>query len=93
MRFAAVRDYSAEAAELALSIDVVFHLIEDVVFEDYMRRLFGAATRYVIVYSSDHDEPWHGSHVRHRSFSQWVTVTSRLAPRAAHEEPLSLSRG
>lgn len=59
------------SADLALSLDVVYHLTEDDVFEDYMRRLFGSAERYVIVYSSNKDEPQRG-HVRHRRFTDWV---------------------
>ena len=62
-------------AELALSLDVVYHLVEDAVFEAHMAALFGAATRFVAVYSSDHDEPAHG-HVRHRAFSAWVTANA-----------------
>ncbi len=58
-------------ADLAVSLDVVYHLVEDDVFEAYMRSLFAAATRFVAVYSSDHDEPAHG-HVHHHAFSAWV---------------------
>ncbi|HEY3832847.1 MAG TPA: methyltransferase [Acidimicrobiia bacterium] len=58
-------------ADLAISLDVVYHLVERDVFEAYLHSLFGAAQRFVIVYSSDHDEPAHG-HVRHRAFSEWV---------------------
>ena len=59
-------------ADLALSLDVVYHLIEDSVFDAYMRRLFLSADRFVIVYSSNVDEKWTGSHVRHRQFTRWV---------------------
>lgn len=64
------------SAELALSLDVIYHLVEDVVFERYMDLLFGSATRHVIVYSSDRDEPTPAAHVRHRKFTDWVA--SRL---------------
>lgn len=61
-------------AGLALSLDVVFHLVEDAVFDAYMRRLFEAGTQYVIVYSSDEDKPVDplAPHVRHRRFTHWV---------------------
>lgn len=59
-------------AELALSLDVIYHLVEDPVFEAYMRQLFGAAVRFVIIYSSDMDQAWTAEHVRHRRFTQWV---------------------
>jgi SAM-dependent methyltransferase len=61
-------------AELALSLDVIFHLVEDHIFEGYMRDLFGAADRYVIVYASNKDEPHSAQHVRHRQFTKWVAA-------------------
>ncbi len=61
-------------AEVALSLDVIFHLVEDWVFEQYMTHLFAGATRFVVIYSSD-EERWDISpHVRHRKFSDWTTV-------------------
>lgn len=58
--------------ELALSLDVIFHLVEDGIYERYMRDLFGCSSRFVIIYSSDRNEstPW--PHVRHRSFTKWI---------------------
>jgi hypothetical protein len=60
------------AADLGLSLDVVYHLIEDRIFERYMENLFGAARRFVIIYSSNHDEVIPNTHVRHRRFSDYV---------------------
>lgn len=67
-------DYAGEMAELALSLDVIFHLVEDGVFTAYMQRLFAAAGRFVLIYSSDTDEnpERQGQHVRHRKFTRWV---------------------
>jgi SAM-dependent methyltransferase len=59
-------------AELSLSLDVVYHLVEDAVFERYMAQLFDAATRFVIVYSSNAERPSESAHVRHRRFTDWV---------------------
>jgi len=66
--------YRGERAELALSLDVIYHLVEDQVFENYMRMLFHAADRYVLIYSSDADEDraYEHGHVRHRKFTEWV---------------------
>jgi SAM-dependent methyltransferase len=58
--------------ELALSLDVVYHLVEDDVFDRYMRQLTAAAERYVIVYASDDDRRVAAPHVRHRRFGQWM---------------------
>lgn len=72
--FSRMDEYAGEAAELALSLDVIYHLVEDDVFDRYMRTLFGASTRYVIIYSSDIDDDrgYEGRHVRHRQFTRWV---------------------
>ncbi len=59
-------------ADLGLSLDVVYHLVEDSVFDAYMRRLFDSAARFVIIYSSNVDQAWSGSHVRHRQFTRWI---------------------
>lgn len=66
--------YDGEQADCALSLDVVFHLVEDDLFDDYMKRLFAAATRLVVVYSSNHEaeDRSEGVHVRHREFTRWV---------------------
>ena len=67
-------DYRGELADLTLSLDVVYHLVEDAVFEEYMERLFGASRRYVIVYASDSEDSLDAgiTHVRHRKFTAWV---------------------
>ena len=72
--FCLMRAYTGEGADLALSLDVIYHLVEDEVFEEYMTTLFQAAIRYVIIYStnSDRNPWWRGSHVRHRHFTRWV---------------------
>lgn len=61
-------------AELALSLDVLYHLVEDDIFERYMRSLFAAATRFVIIYASNTNAntPTQAQHVRHRKFTEWV---------------------
>lgn len=72
--FKLMKAYSGETADLVLSLDVIYHLIEDEVFENYMETLFAAAERFVIVYSSNNE----GSHltphphVKHRRFSDWI---------------------
>jgi hypothetical protein len=60
-------------AELALSLDVIYHLIEDATFDQYMSHLFAAATRYVAIYATDEDGPRTAAHVRHRRFSNWIS--------------------
>ena len=73
-RFKLMDEYSGESAELTLSLDVVYHLIEDSVFESYMKRLLDSSTRFVIVYSSNTDvqENIQAPHVRHRNFTRYI---------------------
>lgn len=59
-------------AELSLSLDVIYHLVEDKVFDSYMHGLFEAATRFVIIYSSNNEARAATPHVRHRRFTDWV---------------------
>jgi SAM-dependent methyltransferase len=59
-------------ADLVLSLDVIYHLIETPVFETYMQHLFAAGQRYVMVYATNEELPDTAPHVRHRHFSPWV---------------------
>jgi hypothetical protein len=61
-------------AELALSLDVVYHLIEDKVFEDYLGHLFAAGQRIVVIYSTNTEISGTAPHVRHRHFTPWVAA-------------------
>jgi hypothetical protein len=75
MSFKSLNAYANEKAELSLSLDVIYHLIEDEAFEHHMRALFSAATRYIVIYSSNVSGTMslpEGSHVKHRQFTKWI---------------------
>jgi hypothetical protein len=61
-----------QRAEIALSLDVIYHLIEDDVYFKYMETLTASATRFVGIYSSNYDAPGQEKHVRHRRFESWM---------------------
>ena len=89
-RFILASDYAGECADLSLSLDVIFHLVEDPVYNKYLDRLFAAAKRYVLIYSTSADLRDTGvPHVRHRDVAADV---GRLFPQfermAAAEESL-----
>ena len=70
--FRFLADFEQEKFDLSLSLDVIYHLIEDHVFDDYMRKLFGCSDNLVVIYSSNKDQSTNSPHVRHRNFVSWV---------------------
>jgi len=72
--FAHTDSYRGESAPLTLSLDVIYHLVEDSIFEEYMCRLFDSSQQFVIVYASNTDDntSHDDEHVQHRRFSEWV---------------------
>ncbi|MEG4494344.1 hypothetical protein [Microcoleus sp. D3_18_C4] len=72
--FKLMSEYTQEQGDLTLSLDVIYHLVEEQVFFTYMNRLFDSSKRYVIVYSSNTEIKleYQASHVKHRNFSKWV---------------------
>lgn len=82
--------------DLVLSLDVIYHLVEDAVYERYLDDLFAAAGRFVIIYSSDKDEPQRLPHVRHRRFTHHVaqrfadfSLVDHIENRHQHKSPCS----
>ncbi|MFT4824036.1 MAG: hypothetical protein ACI9GB_002619 [Halioglobus sp.] len=73
-RFSVLGERKGEAAQLTISLDVIYHLIEDSVFSDYMSVLFDSATKFVIIYSSNSNGEEYGRapHVKHREFVPWI---------------------
>lgn len=63
-------------AELTLSLDVLYHLVEKEIFEKYLVDLFSTSKKYVIIYATDFDqkeEPVY-QHENRRSFSRFVAA-------------------
>jgi SAM-dependent methyltransferase len=58
--------------DLTLSLDVMFHLVEDNVFSRYVDELFSHSSRFVVIYSSNFDAPWPDKHVIHRNVVNFV---------------------
>ncbi|MED3875751.1 methyltransferase domain-containing protein [Lysinibacillus capsici] len=65
-----------EKAEMSLSLDVIYHLIEDDVFESYLYNLFSNSKKYICIYSSNFNR-FHAAHVKDRVFTDYV---KRLFP-------------
>lgn len=58
-------------SDLTLSLDVIYHLVENQLYELHMKHLFQSANRYVIIYSSDYENE-QVNHERRRSFTTWI---------------------
>ncbi len=58
--------------DMAVSLDVIYHLAEDAVYEHYMDNLFASSHKYVCIYSSNYERKWKQSHVRRRVFTEYV---------------------
>jgi cyclopropane fatty-acyl-phospholipid synthase-like methyltransferase len=66
-------------ADLVMSLDVLYHLVEKEIFETYLNHLFAASTRYVLIYASDYDqkeEPVH-QHENRRNFTSYISSNIR----------------
>jgi len=61
-------------ADLTISLDVIFHLVEDPVFERYMELLFCCSIRFVVIYSSNFDQVTSSPHERERKFTDYVAA-------------------
>ncbi len=72
------------AADLGLSLDVLFHLVEPEIFETYLRDLFTLSRRYVLIYASDGPRDSTIGSVTDRPFTAHLRATQpgwRLAER------------
>lgn len=71
--FETIQNYpEGERFDFVMSLDVIFHLVTDDVFDAYMRRLMSHTSRYLLVYSSNFDRQPKDVHVRHRRFQSWL---------------------
>lgn len=97
--FGLLRSASGHSADLALSLDVIYHLVEDDTYVQHLQGIFRAARRFVAIYSSD--VAGHVStlrHVRHRSVStdiaeRFPEFERMLEAEASLPEPVETNRG
>lgn len=58
--------------DMAVSLDVLYHLVEDKVYQCYMDNLFFSSSRYVCIYSSNYEKKQDSPYIRRRNFSKYV---------------------
>lgn len=62
-----------EPCDASLSMDVIFHLVDNEDFKHYMDYLFMKSKQYVIIFSTDYNRPFiYSPHYRDRCFSDYV---------------------
>lgn len=66
-------DMNHQKADLLLSCDVIYHLIEDPIYKSYMDNLFTMSKKYVIIYAKNQDIQ-HAIHVRFRNFTSYINT-------------------
>lgn len=74
-RFFHLDDFPGEMADLVLSLDVIYHLVEDSVFQDHLDAVFSSARKFVVIFSTNHSQRSKpgATHVRHRVISTVCT--------------------
>jgi SAM-dependent methyltransferase len=60
-------------ADLSMSLDVIYHLVEDHIYQLHLRHIFGSARRFVVLFTSDDDS---------------LDVTERVPPHIRHRPVL-----
>jgi hypothetical protein len=60
-------------AELCLSLDVIYHIYDEIDFQNYMEQLFVKSKKYVLIFSTDYDDnnPIL-DFAHHRKFTEYV---------------------
>jgi glycosyltransferase involved in cell wall biosynthesis/SAM-dependent methyltransferase len=66
---AKVREFGPE---MTMSLDVIYHLVEDDTFERYLTNLFAVSSRYVVIYSTNFDKRYDFPHQLDRKFTDYV---------------------
>lgn len=64
-------NHGAVTADLALSLDVIEHLVEDELLEAYLRDMRAAATRFLIFFTEDQKTNPGAAHIRYRDVADW----------------------
>lgn len=63
---------------MVLSLDVIYHLIEDNNYYEYMKNLFFFSKKYVIIYSTNNNNNWLSEHCKNRIFMNDISNNFKL---------------
>jgi len=68
-KFITLEEYKHQTAELILSLDVIYHLIESETYLNYISMISKSCEKFLIVFSSNKNESADANHVKHRKFT------------------------
>jgi SAM-dependent methyltransferase len=71
-QFLTADESAGSRADLAISLDVILHLVEDDVYHQYMQTLFESAQRYVGIFAENLPDERLEAHVRYRPYLTWI---------------------
>jgi hypothetical protein len=71
-KFLLSNQYHNEKYDLALSIEVIFHLIDDSIYENYMARLFNSSQKFVIIFSTNFNSNV-DAHCMHHEIKSYIS--------------------
>lgn len=57
-----------DKSDVTLSLDVIYHIVEDQRYFEYIQNLFNRSSKYVVIFSSNFEDNKASSHVKHRKF-------------------------
>lgn len=63
---------SHQKFDAAISLDVIYHLVEDEIYEAYIKKLFSSSERFVIIYAYSFEKTYASKHERGRDFLVWI---------------------
>ena len=75
--FIHLNNFSPSPTDLAVSLEVIFHLIEDEVFDEYMNGLTSIGAEWLIILSPDVNDNNHPPHVKKRKFTSSPYLNKR----------------
>ena len=84
--------YKNQKADITLSLDVIYHLVEDEIYKNHIDLLFQSSNKFVCIYSSNCHDIYTVSHVRHRKFLDDVPANFKLIRTLENIYPYDLER-
>jgi len=78
--FKILKNSTLPKCDLYMSLDVIYHLVENVVFKNHIEQLFSNKSKYVLIYSSNHSS-FRNFHVKHRKWTKYVPKNYTLIER------------